>query len=116
MPRKITKYRCEHCRREYVREELAIEHEANCYHDLNNKACATCKFYNNPETAKHRGSMCDLDYDRVPDGWQQRKKGNGRGYGYDNKGDTRQHMVRHIKSNHRIPSTMIMPNGGKQWT
>lgn len=42
MTKEITKYQCDHCKREYVNKDRAERHEDKCYYDPANHACVTC--------------------------------------------------------------------------
>lgn len=41
-----TRYRCPICRRSYSRRGTAVNHQAQCWLDPENKACRTCAHFN----------------------------------------------------------------------
>jgi hypothetical protein len=43
--KKITKYKCDHCKREYIREVNCIKHEHICWKNPLLKTCLTCIFF-----------------------------------------------------------------------
>lgn len=45
MTHTLSRYICDYCNREYKVFKNAKHHEENCYHNPENKACATCKYF-----------------------------------------------------------------------
>jgi phage FluMu protein Com len=57
----FTGYRCNHCNKPYASKGSAQRHEVKCPHDINNRACATCKHSSFGEGEGERTiRYCDL--------------------------------------------------------
>lgn len=42
MPKQITKYKCNHCKKSWMSKSRATQHEIECYRNPENKSCSTC--------------------------------------------------------------------------
>lgn len=42
MPKAITKYKCEFCKKSWASKYRTIKHEKECYHNPEIKSCSTC--------------------------------------------------------------------------
>ena len=55
MPKAITKWKCNHCKKNFASKSYAERHERRCFFNFDNKACPTCNHFNgcfNPSISK----------------------------------------------------------------
>lgn len=44
MPVKVTRYKCDYCKKTYTRSYSAYQHGLGCYYNPKNRTCRTCKY------------------------------------------------------------------------
>jgi len=54
----ITAYACDYCRKFYKSKSSAKRHEKTCYHNPNNRACLTCKHFDNKSLSEFGLPYC----------------------------------------------------------
>ena len=54
---KVTRYKCDYCNKVFANKSYCKQHECNCFHNPQNKACITCD-YGNAYGSCYSGGRC----------------------------------------------------------
>lgn len=57
MPKEITRYKCDHCKKNYAHKSSAIAHEKICFFNREKRACPSCLHFN----GNYYGPECSLN-------------------------------------------------------